>query len=47
MNRPWPATGLSWICAVVGLILAILVALGALALNVVWLVVLCFLAILL
>jgi hypothetical protein len=46
VNRPWPQS-IGWVIAVIGLILAILVALGALALNPVWLIVLAFLAILL
>ena len=47
MQRPWTSTGLGWILAVVGLILSILVALGALQLAVIWLVVVAFLAMLL
>lgn len=46
MAKPW-TTSFGWIIAVVGLILSILVALGAVALSPVWLIVLCFLAILL
>jgi hypothetical protein len=46
MAKPWN-TGLGWIVAIVGLILAILTALGAISLSPVWLIVLCFIAILL
>jgi hypothetical protein len=46
MTKPWN-TGLGWLVAVIGLILSLLVALGALSLAPIWLIVLCFLAILL
>ena len=44
--KPWN-TGIGWLVAVIGLILSILVALGAVALAPIWLIVLAFLAILL
>lgn len=45
MTKPWN-TGIGWLIAVIGLILAILVALGAVSLPIIWLVVLAFIAIL-
>lgn len=46
MTKPWN-TNIGWLVALIGLILSLLVALGAVNLAVIWLVVLAFLAILL
>lgn len=45
MTKPW-STGIGWVIALVGLILAILVALGAVSVPIIWLIVLAFAAIL-
>lgn len=47
MNRPWTPLGIGWVLALIVLILAVLCALGSIALSPYWLLVLLALAILL
>lgn len=47
MNKPWPATNLGWIIALIGLILAILNVIGGTSVSAAYLFILAFLAILL